>query len=60
MLTSSTAEDIPAQLVSSMRMERMQADTQTKLIGATSLCQEKGCEPQFLHCVFCESFRPDP
>ena len=59
-LTSSTVEDSPAQLVSPMRMERMQADTQTKLIGATSLCQEKGCEPQFLHCVFCESFRPDP
>lgn len=59
-LTSSTAEDSPAQLVSPTRMERMQADTQTKLIGATSLCQEKGCVPQFQHCVFCESFRPDP
>lgn len=59
-LTSSTVEDIPAQLVSSMRMERMQSDTQTKLIGATSVCQEKGCEPQFAHCVSCESFRPDP
>ena len=60
MLTSSAAEDIPAQLVSSMRMERMQSDPHTKLIGATSVCQEKGCEPQFAHCVSCESFRPDP
>lgn len=59
-LTSSTAEDSPAQLVSPTRMERMQADTQTKLIGATSVCQEKNCEPQFSHCVSCESFRPDP
>lgn len=59
-LTSSTVEDSPAQLVSPVRMRRMQADTQTKLIGATSLCQEKGCEPQFSHCVSCESFRPDP
>lgn len=59
-LTSSTAEESPAQLVSPMRMKRMQNDPQTKLIGTASLCQEKGCEPQFTHCVFCESFRPDP
>lgn len=59
-LTSSTVEDSPAQLVSPMRMERMQADPQTKLIGAVSVCQEKGCEPQFAHCVSCESFRPNP
>lgn len=59
-LTSSTAEDSPTQFVSPMRMKRMQADPQTKLIGVTSVCQEKGCVPQFQYCVFCESFRPDP
>ena len=30
------------------------------LIGAKSVCQEKGCTPQFVRCVFCESYRPDP
>ena len=59
-LTSSTVEDSPAQLVSPVRMRRMQSDLQTQLVGVSSVCQEKGCVPQFQHCVSCESFRPDP
>lgn len=48
------------QPVTAMRMARLQSDPNSYLIGAKSVCQEKGCSPQFVRCVFCESYRPDP
>ena len=49
-----------AQVVTPMRMTRLQKEPDTNLIGTQSLCREKGCTPQFMRCVFCESYRPDP
>jgi len=59
-LTSSTADVSAVQLVTQMRMARMQNDPNTHLIGSRSVCQERGCTPQFEHCVSCEAFKPDP
>lgn len=58
-LTAVATEGSAAQIVSPMRLKRMQRDPQTQLIGTGSVCQEKGCTPQFEHCVFCNSFYPD-
>jgi len=49
-----------AQVVTPMRMARLQKEPDTNLIGTQSLCHEKGCTPQFMRCVFCESYRPNP
>ena len=49
-----------AQVITPMRLKRLQKEPDTHLIGAQSLCREKRCTPQFMRCVFCESYRPDP
>lgn len=49
-----------AQVVTPMRLARLQEEPDTHLIGAQSLCREKRCAPQFMRCVFCEEYRPDP
>lgn len=59
-LTSPTVDNCVAQMVIPSRLKRMQRDPHSHLIGINSVCQEKGCVPQFQHCVYCESFKPDP
>ena len=48
------------QFITPMRLERLQADPHSHLIGTHSVCQEKNCTPEFMRCVFCESYLPDP
>ena len=49
-----------ARPVTAMRLERLRNESDSYLIGIHSVCQEKGCVPQFLRCVFCESYQADP
>ena len=49
-----------AQHVTPTHLARLQREPFSHLIGPQSVCQERGCTPQFTHCVFCENYIPDP
>lgn len=58
-LTQPAADSSAAQVVSPMRIGRLQKDPKVQLIGSDSVCHEKGCRPQLIHCIFCNAFLPD-
>lgn len=58
--TTESHEALAPKTVTRKRLQKLQLEPNTKLIGCLAACTEGNCSAQHEHCMECKSFTPDP